>query len=144
MRYIQTYGNAVDDSYMSETQLSNPRKRPRTEQHPLPSPPLSKRQKKLHHSFGYIEPPEFWDSLSKIWLTRRALRELDRRNTPSRSLNHRPRRPITRNFLVEQKNAHRPTADFASHCSPSHLKGIKQFARHGGPDLSDLIGVRVA
>jgi hypothetical protein len=151
MRYIcssaalKTYGNVVDDSYMSEAQLSNPHKRQSSEQHPLPSQPLSKRQKLYHHSIGYIEPPAFWDSLSKIWLTKQALRELERRNTSLRSLNHRARRPITRNFLAEQRNTHRQisAADFASRCSPSRLKDIKQFARCGGPDLSELINVRV-
>jgi hypothetical protein len=137
----------VDGSYMSEAQLSNPCKRQHTEQHPLPSPPLSKRQKKLHHHpLRYIEPPTFWDSLSKIWLTKHALRELDRRNTFSHTLYYRACRPITRNFLAKQRNAHQciSTADFLTHCSPSCVKDIKQFARCGGPDLSDLIGVCVA
>jgi hypothetical protein len=144
---IMTDDNLViNDSYMSEAQLSNLCKRQHTEQHPLPSPPLSKRQKKLYHSLGYIEPPAFWDSLSKIWLTKDALRELDRRNTPSRLLYHQARRPITRNFLAEQRNTHRRISvkDPLSHCSPSRVKDIKRFARYGGPNLSDLIGVCTA
>ncbi|KAH0563109.1 hypothetical protein GP486_002327 [Trichoglossum hirsutum] len=123
-------GDPVNDFYMSKAQFSNPRKRQRTEQHPLPSPPPSKRQKELqHHSHGYIDTPAFWDGLSKIWLTKHALRELNRRNAKP-LLHSSPRRalqPVTRNSLVED-------------CSPKTLKNIKLFARHGGPDLSDLRG----
>ncbi|KAF2189960.1 hypothetical protein K469DRAFT_452169, partial [Zopfia rhizophila CBS 207.26] len=68
---------------------------------------------------GSQPPPAFWDNLSKIWLTKRALRELDQRNTqaapsPPRSPHRRARRP------------------------PRILKDIRLFARHGGPNLSDL------
>jgi len=35
---------------------------------------------KKHHSASRFPPPDFWDSLSKIWLTPQALREVDRRN----------------------------------------------------------------
>jgi hypothetical protein len=124
-------GDSVNDSYMSEARFSNPRKRQRTKQHPLPSPPPSKRQKELqHHSHGYIDTPAFWDDLSKIWLTKHALRELNRRNAKP-LLHSSPRRalqPVTRNFLAED-------------CTQKTLKNIKLFARHGGPDLSDLRGV---
>jgi hypothetical protein len=124
-------GDPVNDFYMSEAQFSNPRKRQRTEQHPLPSPPPSKRQKELqHHSHGYIDSPAFWDNLSKIWLTKHTLRELNRRN--AKPLPYSPPRralqPVTQNF-------------FAGNCTPETLKSIKLFARHGGPDLSDLRGV---
>ncbi|PON29645.1 hypothetical protein TGAM01_v201894 [Trichoderma gamsii] len=74
-------------------------------------------------------PPEFYDSLSKIWLTPRALRELDRRNEklpPSHS---------------------KPAADFvkprgAKLAALARLGVSKpaQFAASGGPDLSDLKG----
>jgi hypothetical protein len=147
MKYIRSpaaleiSGN-VDDSYMSEVQLSNPRKRQRTEQHPLLSPPPSKRQK--HRSVGYIDTPAFWDSLSKIWLTKHALRELNRRNSLSRSPSHPAYRPITRYFQAkQQRNVRRqiPAADFLDRCTPRCFKDIKRSARHGGPDLSDLIGV---
>lgn len=60
-------------------------------------------------------PPEFYDKLSKIWLTPRALRELDRRNgslTP------------------------KPTVRLGS-----RVPEPARFARGGGPDLSDLRGV---
>ena len=136
----------VDGSYMPETQHSNPRKRQRTEQH-LPSPPPSKRQEKLpHHSPGYIDTPAFWDSLTKIWLTKHALKEFNRRNSRPRSPCCQARRPTIRNFLAEQRNVRQriSAADFLRNSAPKHLKDVKQFARHGGPDLSDLVGVCAA
>jgi hypothetical protein len=60
-------------------------------------------------------PPQFWDDLSKVWLTPRALRELDRRN----SIKPRP----------EPKTPEVYTTTLA------------RFARHGGPYLCDLRGV---
>ncbi|KAK3899547.1 hypothetical protein C8A05DRAFT_46418 [Staphylotrichum tortipilum] len=59
-------------------------------------------------------PPEFWDSLSKVSLTRRALRELDRRNSA---------RPAPGPVVPSVY-----TSDRA------------RFARHGGPDLRHLRG----
>ncbi|KAM3435124.1 hypothetical protein NHJ13734_005694 [Beauveria thailandica] len=61
-------------------------------------------------------PPPFWDNLSKIWLTPRALRELDRRNDA---------KPPARN-----------SAPFSS-VSPTALA---RFARRGGPDIRHLRG----
>jgi hypothetical protein len=137
----------IDDFYMSEAQFSNPRKRQHTEQRPLPSPPSSKRHKKLqHHSLGYFDTPAFWDNLSKIWLTKHALRELNRRKAKPHSHSSSPlaHQPVTRNFLAEVKKRRKPTqsiSDFLHNCAPKTLKNIKLFARHGGPDLSDLRGV---
>ncbi|KAK3338037.1 hypothetical protein B0H65DRAFT_542475 [Neurospora tetraspora] len=59
-------------------------------------------------------PPEFWDNLSKVPLTRRALRELDRRNST---------RP-----------APGPAAPAV------YTTDLARFARHGGPDLRRLRG----
>jgi hypothetical protein len=137
----------VGDFYMSEAQFSDSRKRQRAEQHPLPSPSPFKRQKKLqHYSLGYLDPPAFWDSLSKIWLTGPALRELNRRNAEplSYSLSPRAHRPVTRSFLAEVKKRRKPTqsvGDFLHSRTPKILGDIKLFARRGGPDLSDLRGV---
>lgn len=116
-------------------QPSNPRKRQRTEQHPPPSPPS--KWKKHHHS---PKPPAFWDSLSKIWLTRGALRELNRRNTTPHQSDRSARRPITRAFKAERKTVHQrlSTADILRRCAPRRLKDLKKFARRGGPDLSHL------
>ena len=71
-------------------------------------------------------PPEFYDNLSKVWLTRRALRELDRRN---------------QNLPLPKRATHsKHIEDFplaARKCGPD----LARFARTGGPDLSDLQGV---
>ncbi len=140
---------------MPELLLSNPRKRQRTEQYALQpngtSQPQLKRQKLNHPTTG-SQPPAFWDNLSKIWLTKRALRELNRRNSQPvsiqpRSRYRRARRPVTRNFLAELKrNRRRVTqsaSDFLRHCEPGTSKDIKRFARNGGPDLLDLKSVSI-
>ncbi|KAM3447380.1 hypothetical protein MY3296_008775 [Beauveria thailandica] len=60
-------------------------------------------------------PPEFWDNLSRVWLTPRALREKDRRN-----------------------DAQSPAiASIAARATPISLA---RFARRGGPDLRHLRG----
>ncbi|KAL9100361.1 MAG: hypothetical protein Q9163_004252 [Psora crenata] len=73
----------------------------------------------------------YWDSLSKLWLTRRALDELDRRNSPRAS----PVKPTVARSL-----------DLGN--TPGQLENLstqlKRFARHGGPDLRDLGGVSSA
>jgi hypothetical protein len=138
---------------MLEAQLSSSRKRQRPE--PLQpnetSQPVSKKQRFCYPS-GSQPPVAFWDNLSKIWLTKRALRELNRRNaqaapSPSRLPHRRVHRPLTRNFLAESNRKRQTTryaADYPRHYDPRVLKDIKLFARHGGPDLSDLRNVCVA
>ncbi|KAF2454500.1 hypothetical protein BDY21DRAFT_353104 [Lineolata rhizophorae] len=123
---------------MLELQPSSSRKRPRSELPQLSqtSQPISKKQRLSHGESP--PPPAFWDNLSKVWLTKRALRELDRRNieaAPSRPpcSPHRPARRPKRNCQTAQY-----PGDYLSCCEPRILKDIKLFARHGGPDLSDL------
>lgn len=65
---------------------------------------------------------EYWDSLSRVWLDRGALREFNRRDR-----------------LLRAKAA--PTADTVSNLK-QRPKDIARFARHGGPDLSDIRQVR--
>ena len=144
----------VDNRHMLQPQLPNPRKRQCPEHSPQVDralQPLSKREKPSHPNRGSPPPAEFWDNLSKVWLTKRALRELDRRNTrpapkPPNSLYRRPHRPATRRILTEPSKSRQPTestTNFLCHCAPKCLKDIKLSARHGGPDLSDLRGVRI-
>lgn len=71
----------------------------------------------------------FWNSLSKVWLTPRALDELDRRNRQSAGS---VRTSITPDQIRE-------TAAL-EHFSYQ----IKRFAKHGGPDLCGLRGVSKA
>ncbi|ATY65041.1 hypothetical protein A9K55_005004 [Cordyceps militaris] len=60
-------------------------------------------------------PPQFWDNLSKVWLTPRALREKDRRNDIQ---------PPAINPAIVRAT---PTS-------------LSRFARRGGPDLRHLRG----
>ncbi|KAK2600327.1 hypothetical protein QQS21_004968 [Conoideocrella luteorostrata] len=68
-------------------------------------------------------PPEFWDRLSNISLSHRALRELNRR---TRAPHRHPSPPASPSGLVLSRTT----------TSPS----LSRFARHGGPDLLDLSG----
>ena len=132
----QTSGDAiVANCYMSgRRQLSHPRKRRPTEQHPLQQnetlQPQSKRRRLGYHSSRSSPPAAFWDSLSKIWLTKGALRELDKRNT--QSVSNLP--PLYQQVIKPIQSA----SDFLHNCAPRTLKDTKRFARYGGPDLSDL------
>jgi hypothetical protein len=110
--------------------------------------PLSKKQK-LNYLNDYHPPTAFWDNLSKIWLTRRALEEFYRRNTqPARC--SRANRPVTRHAVAKWKHKEenweptRPTADFLTCFSVGHSEEVKLLTRHDGPDLSDLRGVCIA
>ena len=93
----------------------------------------------------------FWDTLSTIWLTKDALRELDRRNSKALTCNKQPRlfesrRPVTRKFLSDAKAVSRPTepaSEYLRKCIGAHRKRLQEFARRGGPDLSDLKGVSI-
>jgi hypothetical protein len=146
---------------MPELQSPNPRKRQHTEpslQHNEIWRPASKRQKRSYHFNGSQPPPAFRDNLSKTWLTKVALRELDRRNAQTiiKSPRSPYQRPVTRTFPAEWKRNRQPThsvddyhqpilcADHFFHSSGRRLlEDIKLFARNGGPDLSDLRGVRI-
>lgn len=138
--------------YMSGPQHPNLRKRKHTK---LSLPPLneishqqSKRQRRTYH--GSQPLGEYWDNLSRVWLTKRALRELNRRNAqhtyPSSCSPYRAGRPLTRSFRTELERSRQSTRsahEFIANCVAKTVKNIKLFARHGGPDLSDLRGVRI-
>lgn len=66
---------------------------------------------------NFFPSPAFWDNLSKVSLTRWALRELDRRND-----NNPPK---------------------AATAPAVRTTDLTRFARHGGPDLRHLRGVRL-
>ncbi|MCJ1423861.1 hypothetical protein MMC29_001746 [Sticta canariensis] len=69
----------------------------------------------------------YWDSLSKLWLTRRALKELNRRNRQTVS-------PVRSGIIRRPDRSGEPAA--LENCSSQ----VKRFARQGGPDLRDLRG----
>ncbi|KAF7864527.1 hypothetical protein EAF04_006659 [Stromatinia cepivora] len=127
---------------MPKPNRSNPHKRLFSEQHSVPlqtsSQHLSKRQRPNTFTTSH-PPPAFWDNLSEIWFTRNALQELDRRNSSPPLSAH---RPVTRKFVAELKEEENlePAVDFLARCSARRLKDIQLFARHGGPNLSDLRG----
>ena len=73
----------------------------------------------------------YWDSLSKLWLTRCALKELNRRNRQTVS-------PV-RTGITRRPDRSGETAALEN-CSSQ----FKCFARQGGPDLRDLRGVNSA
>ena len=136
---------------------SNPRKRQHSEQdstHPNAADPPPLKGKGLppsHSQHRSQTPSAFYDKLSYIWLTKHALRELDRRTA---RLHSQPFSP-SRQYAVElsalptpgktkENNVSPPSAPkFLHKCSLTCLNDIKKFASHGGPDLSDLRGVCV-
>lgn len=71
-------------------------------------------------------PPEFYDNLSKVWLTPRALRELNRRNEGL----YLPTRTVDQIYIEDLPLAARKGGS-----------DLARFARTGGPDLRDLHGV---
>lgn len=73
----------------------------------------------------------YWDSLSKLWFTRRGLKELDRRNRQTAS-------PVRTGSTRRPNRSGEPAA--LENCSSQ----LKRFARQGGPDLRDLRGVSFA
>ncbi|KAI1746445.1 hypothetical protein F4782DRAFT_524470 [Xylaria castorea] len=96
------------------------------EDYPRDDVPLAKKIKTRSESEIELDawaswkyPPEFWDRLSKIQLTRRALEELDRRTKTKRSP---------------------PSPRLAPACTTTTPRDLVRFARHGGPDLCDLRG----
>ncbi|KID94250.1 hypothetical protein MAJ_09784, partial [Metarhizium majus ARSEF 297] len=77
--------------------------------------PAEKKHKRDHQP---IPPPEFWDGLSKIPLTRNALRELGRRT--------RRKEPCCSRIATT-----------------SNKVSLERFARQGGPNLTDLRGCQI-
>lgn len=141
------------DCHMPEQHL-NLRKRQLSEQCPLqPNGTVQAASKKQRLSYpsGPQPPSAFWDNLSKIWLTKHALKELNRRNTEiassplNLSYKQTPRR-VSRVALAELKEVCKPSqcaADFLRNCVSTCLKDVQRLSRHGGPDLSDLRGVSI-
>lgn len=96
-------GKRRRDDEPSQADIDPPAKRAKTK---------SEIEREAWESWEY--PPEFYDRLSKVSLSRRALKELDRRTHTRRC---HPSPPVIR------------------------PRDLAQFARHGGPDLRHLRGV---
>ena len=80
--------------------------------------PTAKRQKLEEHQ-QHRTPSSFWDNLSRQWLTRRTLREFNRRTVCSTV----------------------PIPPYRTGKENIDLAKLKRFARHGGPNLGDIRGV---
>ncbi|KAF2276697.1 uncharacterized protein EI97DRAFT_376289 [Westerdykella ornata] len=132
----------IRHSHRLEPPLPSSRKRERersAQRQPNETSQPRLKKQRLSHSSGSQPPAAFWDNLSKIWLTKQALRELDRRN--NQAAPRPPCSPVTPNFAARRKK-NCQNVQYAAHylcfCKPRILKDIKSLARHGGPDLSDL------
>lgn len=68
-----------------------------------------------------LRPPQFWDNLSRVPLVKAALRELDRR--------------------YDRENYEENYGHFIEGFAQASTPELLRFARHGGPDLSDLRGI---
>ncbi|KAL4812495.1 hypothetical protein BDW67DRAFT_178638 [Aspergillus spinulosporus] len=75
---------------------------------------------------SFHPPPLFWDRLTKLWLTKSALKEVDRQNKPLSP---------SQDFL---SNDYTFAPDFLRNCSATCLQEIRRLSRCGGPDLSDI------
>ncbi|KAK4204707.1 hypothetical protein QBC40DRAFT_261336 [Triangularia verruculosa] len=91
---------------------SRNRKRPRADDPPQEHRPSKKLRAEGRAQSSSNFAPEFWDNLSKVWLTPRALRELDRRN--------------------DARPAPKPLAPAV------HTADLARFTRRGGLDLRHL------
>ena len=116
---IQLLEAAPCIGFMVIHEESHQRKRLRDED----EQPQSVKRRKAAFSSGY--PPEFWDTLSTVRLTCRALREIERRSTQSRFA------PVTNGTRT----------DTSRRILRSDSLRLEKLAKDGGPDLSALRGV---
>lgn len=98
--------------------------------------PSAKRRKKAgivddNNNNNY--PPEFWDALSKITLTRRALKEFDRRTAVEKSAVEKSAPELLAAAAVEERSTRRLLR--------SDTMKLRRFAQNGGPNLNSLRGV---
>ena len=133
---------------MPESNAFLSRKRCRPEQPGLSDHPsvLSPKRQKIKHPSGYLPPPEYWDNLSQLWLTKRAIQEFDRRNRQPSLRARRVTRSAVGLWREDPNNQYQTKHIAAVLKSPSRsfLKNIKAFAKQGGPNLSDLKGVCIS
>jgi hypothetical protein len=106
-------------------------------------------QDDLLPSKRFKRSPAFWDNLSKVPLTRSALKELERRYALSDRSCVQPKikKPRTRSAVREFKQRAQPivpVSEYLPKASQADISILKVFAtqqRRGGPDLTDLRGV---
>ncbi|RAH86635.1 hypothetical protein BO86DRAFT_302237 [Aspergillus japonicus CBS 114.51] len=88
---------------------------------PSPARQHPRRKRRVYHP-----PPLFWDKLTKLWLTKSALLENNRRILSLSS---------TQTSLPKLYTF---APDFLRSCPATCLQEIRRLSRCGGPDLSDL------
>ncbi|KAL9618420.1 MAG: hypothetical protein Q9160_006861 [Pyrenula sp. 1 TL-2023] len=92
------------------------------------------KQQSQFNQTDFQPPSSYWDNLSKIWLTKGALKELDRRNNilnEHSSLCQRERRPLIQD-LAECDKDQRTVSEILRIYSADDVKGLKRFSRLGG------------
>jgi hypothetical protein len=96
-------------------------------------------ERELEAWWSWEYPPKFWDKLSKVHLTRKAVRELDRRTQARRS------RPSHSQRLIQPTNRSRDLARFASRGGPDlgHIKGVSSVARCANNFLTSLFSILI-
>jgi hypothetical protein len=128
----QINDSVFEDNCMLEPSLFRQRKRARSEKYSGQQNEASPPTKRRKASPSSETPAAFWDHLSKNSLTKRALKELNRRNTQAV--------PNASRTLQKQSSiaCERGGAEYLRSHDPRILKAWKTFSRHGGPDLADL------
>ena len=131
----------ISESHMFDlTPFTPSKRRCRNEAASQPSnQPRNNKKQKCGLSQGSQPPARFWDNLSKIDLTKAALKELDRRNAqgqPNATHALQRRGLITRRSTARERNPPSVAAVLTR-----ETQALKRFARHGGPDLGQLKGV---
>lgn len=112
---------------LHESSSSKKRQRDFIESAPEGPTPAAKKQKftpetELHWDH---RPPRFWDTLSKVRLSRGAIREFERRTSQT------------------GQQRRRPVSPRAAASSVGNIQQLKRFSRHGGSDLAHLRGVSI-
>ncbi|KAI9821334.1 MAG: hypothetical protein M1826_000705 [Phylliscum demangeonii] len=139
----ETSDHVVDDGPDPGAHPPASRKREFSELRSLPGMQPQWKRQKPRYPGGSRALRAFWDNLSKVGLTRHALKELDRRTTVRSLWLRSPRRSAIRRAraaLEKRRHPIRATTRHLGHYGTTDLKGLKRFTRHSGRDLSDLRG----
>ncbi|KAH7127600.1 hypothetical protein EDB81DRAFT_764761 [Dactylonectria macrodidyma] len=108
-----------------------------TQKHGQVSCPID-RLKLSHPSFP---PPSYFDNLSRQFLTKYALQELGRRNKKiPLALEPQQLGPLTRLTVAKWKKSHPSAESLIRHYDTKRWEQLRCYAKHGGPDLTDLRG----
>lgn len=126
MSYLQSHLMSVAESV--------PRKRKRSFQKACETDGKHQKSDDTTREARRAARDRFWNTLSKVWITPRALREFDRRNAAQISKQRRTTDDL------KPRSRKRPFVD-TSYLSAAPPKDLKRFARRGGPSLVDLRSV---